>query len=327
MQKVGYGILGVGKLTSKSLVSAFKFCKHSKLVALGSRDVAKARKKVKDADGIFWGSYDEVLAHPDVQVVYVALPNHLHAKWAIKAMQQGKAVLCEKPICTSLCELEDMISVSKQTNQLLADGFMYRFHPQHQKVKEILDSGILGELQLFKAQFSYHLTDPHNIRLKPECHGGALNDVGCYLLDSLLWLSNSSIESFQIDQKEVQSGIDESTALQIKMNSGLIAQLFCSTKSPRINFYQWVGEKGTLEVPQAYIPASGKPVHLILKTESGQEVIKVPGVNQYALQMDHFSLNYDSREHFVKKEPLEVHQALYRALELMRSSNEKMGDV
>jgi predicted dehydrogenase len=324
LEKVGYGILGVGKLTSKTLIPAFQFCEHSKLVALGSRNPEKAQLKVRGAEDVFCGSYEEVIAHPQVQVVYVVLPNHLHAEWSIKAMELGKAVLCEKPICTSGQELDKMRSVSQKTGQLLAEAFMYRFHPQHQKVLEILSSGVLGELQLFKAQFSYQLNDPNNIRLKADCYGGALMDVGCYLLDALLRLSGSEISTFHIDQKSSPHGTDQNSAIQVKMNSGLLAQLFCSTSSPRANFYHWIGERGSLEVPQAFIPASGKQVNLILKTEAGQQVIKIPGVNQYALQIDGFSEKVLKKENFVKKDPLYLNGSLHKALDLLKQAAQTM---
>lgn len=320
MEKVGYGILGVGKLTSKMLIPAFRFCENSKLVALGSRGIAKAKSKVKGQEDIFWGDYDEVISHPDVQVVYVVLPNHLHAEWSIKAMKKGKAVLCEKPMVTSMNEFDGVLSVSQQTGQLLAEAFMYRFHPQHQRVRKILSSGILGDLQLFRAQFSYHLEDPDNIRLKPDCHGGALMDVGCYLLDALLWLSGLEVSSFHLDQKISEYGTDENSAIQISMSSGLQAQLFCSTRSPRENSCEWIGDKGRLQAPQAFIPASGKQVNLILKTETGQEIIKIPGVNSYALQMDHFSRQFLSGEKFEKSDLLFTNQSLHKMLDLLKGS-------
>jgi len=316
MSKVGYGLLGVGKLTCKTLIPAFKFCQNSRLVALGTRDVNTARAKLKDLPPeVMLGSYEEVLNHPEVDVVYVVLPNHLHAQWSIKALQLGKAVLCEKPLCLSLNELNAMQNAAKMANKPLAEAFMYRFHPQHKKVKEILDSGVLGELRLFRAQFSYFLDDPSNIRLKPECGGGALMDVGCYLLDSLLWLSERKIEKYSMFQKMNECGIDSSTSIQLQLEKGLQAQLFCSTNSPREHTMVWIGEKGWLEIPEAYVPASNKQVHLNLKTEKGHEVIKIDGCHTYALQMEHFSKNILLGCQSKEGDPLFINTTLYKTMD------------
>ena len=291
--KVKYGLLGVGKLTSKSLIPAFKFCESSELVALGSQNIKSAKEKVKSSpEDIFWGSYEEVLNHPEVQVIYIVLPNHLHKKWTIQAMQAGKAVLCEKPLCMNKMEFEEIQLAAQHTGQIFREAFMYRFHPQYKKVFEILNSGVLGKLQLFRAQFSYHLTDASNIRLKTECGGGALMDVGCYLLDSLLWLSGQKVKKSSIFSQKEENGTDQSTSLMLEMELGLQAQLFCSTRSSRIHQIQIFGENGSLEIPQAYIPAAGKQVHLILKSDQGQEVTKLKGVNQYSAQLDDFSRHF-----------------------------------
>jgi len=315
LPKLGVGILGVGKLSCKTLIPAFKFCDEVKLVALGSRNPIRAKSKIKAKEtDLFFGSYDEVLSHSEVQIVYIVLPNHLHAEWSIKAMNQGKAVLCEKPLCMNLLEMEKIKEASNATGQLFAEAFMYRFHPQHQKVKEILASGVLGELQLFRAQFSYFLDDPTNIRLKPDCGGGALRDVGCYLIDSLLWLSGKEVSSLVATKKVGETGTDESTCIQVDVSGGLKAQLFCSTRSSRENWYSLVGEFGSIDVPQAYIPASGKQVCLILKTPRGQEAIKVPGVNTYATQMDEFSKCVARGKDISIGDPLYFNEALHHSL-------------
>lgn len=320
MAKVGFGLLGVGKLTSKSLIPAFKFCDQAELVALGTRDGVETKKKIKNIDSdIFFGSYEEVIHHPKVEVVYIVLPNHMHAEWSIKAMKAGKAVLCEKPVSLSFSELNKMKGVAKENDVLFSEAFMYRFHDQHRKVQEILKSQTLGKLQLIKAQFSYPLKDRQNIRLKPECGGGALNDVGCYLLDSLLWHSGRKIIESSIHCVKNGDGLDISTSLQLKLEEGLLAQLFCSTNAPRENSMTFIGEKGSLALPNAYIPASGKQVHLILKTESGQEILKVKGSNNYTRQMDHFSKVFKEKGSFFEGDSLFLRESLHKSLDFFRN--------
>src|SRR4051812_25449534 len=155
--------------------------RHCKIVAIGSRDEAAARRTA-DKLGIpkAYGSYEALLADPEIEAIYNPLPNHLHVPWSIKAAEAGKHVLCEKPIALSVEETQELMRVRDRTGMKIGEAFMVRVHPQWLRAREIVRSGEIGDLRAVIGWFAYFNRDPNNIRNKPEIGGGGLMDIGCY---------------------------------------------------------------------------------------------------------------------------------------------------
>src|SRR5436190_8955363 len=180
MAPVKWGIVSTADINRKVIPGAHASDKVD-LVAVASRDQAKA-----DAYAREWkiprayGSYEDLLADPEIEAVYISLPNTLHCEWSIKAMEAGKHVLCEKPLSRHPDEVASAFDAADRTGMLLMEAFMYRHNPQTKKLKELVDGGAIGELRLIRSTFSYSLYDDSNIRLRTEVEGGALMDVGCY---------------------------------------------------------------------------------------------------------------------------------------------------
>src|ERR1051325_4538638 len=177
---LNWGLLSTARI-NRALITPLRASKRNKLVAVGSRsqETAEAYAKEKKIERAY-GSYDALLADPDIDVIYNPLPNHLHAEWTIKAMAAGKHVLCEKPLALSVDEVEAIKAAAQKYGRVVAEAFMYRHHPQTLKVQELVKSGSLGTLKLIRGSFSFVLTHEGDVRLKPEWGGGSIWDVGCY---------------------------------------------------------------------------------------------------------------------------------------------------
>ncbi|MEP7199434.1 MAG: Gfo/Idh/MocA family oxidoreductase, partial [Chloroflexota bacterium] len=182
MRKIRWGVLGAADIALKKVIPAMQRGKYGAVTALASRDVRKARMAAKSL-GIAkaYGSYEELLAAPDVDAIYNPLPNHLHVPWSIKALEAGKHVLCEKPIALTSAEAQMLVDAAQRHPHLkVMEAFMYRHHPQWQRAKQLVDDGKIGALRTIQSFFSYYNVDPTNVRNMADIGGGGLMDIGCY---------------------------------------------------------------------------------------------------------------------------------------------------
>jgi len=181
--KVRWGVLSTARIGLKKVIPAMQGGEYSSVAAIASRDLGKARQAAK-ALGIpkAYGSYEELLADPDIDAIYNPLPNQMHVPWTIKAAEAGKHVLCEKPLSLTAAEAQTLLEVRARTGVKIGEAFMINCHPQWLRLRELLDEGRIGELRSVLGFFSYFNTDPSNIRNQAECGGGALLDIGCYLI-------------------------------------------------------------------------------------------------------------------------------------------------
>src|SRR6476660_5913291 len=182
MRKIRWGVLSTAKIAREKVIPATQRSELGSVVAVASRDLAQA-KYVATKLGIerAYGAYDELLSDPNIDAVYIPLPNHMHVPWSLRALAAGKHVLCEKPIGLSVLEAEELANGAAAQPQLkVMEAFMYRFHPQWQTARQLVHEGRIGELRTIHTQFSYFNDDPLNIRNQPGMGGGALMDIGCY---------------------------------------------------------------------------------------------------------------------------------------------------
>jgi D-xylose 1-dehydrogenase (NADP+, D-xylono-1,5-lactone-forming) len=180
---VRWGILSTADINRKVIPGA-RASPKVELVAVASRNQARADEYAKTwGIGRAYGSYEALLADPEVEAVYVSLPNSMHCEWSIKALEAGKHVLCEKPLSRHASDVEAAFDAADRAGRLLSEAFMYRHNPQTKRAKQLVDEGAIGELRLIRSAFSYSLYDEDNIRLHPALEGGALMDVGCYAVN------------------------------------------------------------------------------------------------------------------------------------------------
>jgi predicted dehydrogenase len=280
MDKIlNWGLLSTAKI-NRALINPLRASKHTRLLAVASRSISSAESYARE-----WniprahGSYEALLADPEIDVIYNSLPNHLHAEWTIKALRAGKHVLCEKPFALTLAEVDAMSQVARETGKVLAEAFMYRHHAQTLKVKEIVDSGVLGKLQLIKGAFTFTLAREGNFRWMSEAGGGSIWDVGCYPISyARMIVGADPVEVFGW-QVTGPGGADESFIGQMRFEGGVHAQFDSGFKSPNRSMIEIVGAEASLTIPAPFRP--GKTNEIFLSRNNEQEKIKIKGNELY----------------------------------------------
>lgn len=291
MSKIRWGILSTAKIGIEKVIPAMKSGKYSEVVAIASRDINQAKKATIALDiPKAYGSYQELLSDPDIDAVYIPLPNHLHVPWAIKSLEAGKHVLLEKPVGLSGKEAESLIQASKVKPELkIMEAFMYRHHPQWQKTKKLVDDKAIGNLKTIQSFFSYHNTDPNNIRHNPEFGGGGLMDIGCYCISLSRFI-------FAGEPKRVNGLVEfDPTFKTDRMASGILefstgtSTFTCSTQAMPFQRVNVFGDKGRIEIEIPFNAPPDKPTRLWLHTSDKTEEITFDICDQYTIQGDLFS--------------------------------------
>ena len=289
---VRWGILSTAQIAQDELLPAYMDAANAKVVA-----IASSNKKVKNIASKFgipnvYESYEELLEDPGIDAVYVPLPNALHSHWVKKAAEKGKHVLCEKPAALTAREAEEMIEVCQKNGVIFMEAFMYQFHPQHQRVKQILASGEIGEVKIMKVSLSFYLeTLVGNIRSQPELGGGSLYDVGCYCIHSIRnVLSAEPNRILASIQKNPGSQVDTSVTGMMEFDNGVTALFDAAMDRTRKDYYEIIGTKGSIRVPRAFVPQlyHGE-AYVEINTEDGVSRKERVVGHQYTLQVEYFS--------------------------------------
>ena len=286
-QPLRWGLLSTARINN-ALIPPLKLSNRNKLAAVASRsqekaDTYKREKKIKRA----FGSYETLLADPDIDVIYNPLPNHLHAKWTVQAVEAGKHVLCEKPLALSLDEVDAITEASRRYGKIVAEAFAYRSHPHMLKIKEIIDSGQLGKVKFVHGSFTFVMTKEADIRWNPEMGGGSLWDIGCYPLSftrAVLGAEPLEVFGWQVTSP---SGIDETFAAQLRFPGDVYAQLDCSFKVPYHVFMEIIGDEGTLNIPQPF--NTGAKKNLYLTRDGKTSTIVVKGPDPYVAEVENLA--------------------------------------
>ena len=280
MKKIlNWGLLSTARI-NRSLIPPLQVSKRNHLLAVASRsqETADAYAKEKKIERAY-GSYEAMLADPDIDVIYNPLPNHLHAEWTIKAMAAGKHVLCEKPLALSVDEVDAIKYAVHNHGRVVAEAFMYRHHPQTLKVQEILKSGSLGTLKLIRGSFSFVLSREGDVRLYPEMGGGSIWDIGCYPISyARAVVGDEPLEVFGW-QVTGPTGIDESFIGQMRFANDVHAQFDSSFAIPFHAFMEIVGSEGTLNIPRPFKPGVNEKIYLTRNDKT--ETITVKGQELY----------------------------------------------
>lgn len=287
--KVKWGILGTANIAQIQFLPALKDSKDSVLWAIGSRGKEQAQVMAKEwgAEKAY-GSYEELLADPDVEAVYIPLPNHLHREWTIKALRAKKHVLCEKPMGVSVAECEEMQSVAVEEERFFMEGFMYRFHPQIEKALNWIKEGQIGQVRLVRGSFSFLFTDPQNIRVQKIPGAGSLWDVGCYPIHfSNLVFGGPPLEVMAQAEFKTQSEVDLSMTGLLNYGQGQHGIFDCSFVMERRSSLEIVGEAGTITIPVPWRP-DRQEVSIYLQSGNQRKEITFPINNPYQLEIEHF---------------------------------------
>ena len=285
-----WGILGAAKFAREHMAPAIHAARGAELSALATSDPAKAEPFAAFAPGLkVFGSYEDLLSDNSIDAVYVPLPNHLHTEFAIKAMDAGKHVLVEKPLGLRASDFDAVITKRDETGLLAAEAYMIVHHPQWHRARDIIQSGMIGEIVAADGSFSYNLPAQNgNIRNSPETGGGALPDIGVYTLGCVRYVTGLEPQSVPYAKIRRENDVDVHSTMTLEFDGFLYQSAVSMRAFPRqqVVFH---GNKGILRVTCPFNANVFDQAELILETQPGQRVVeRFAGVNQYTLQVENF---------------------------------------
>jgi len=294
-RKVRWGVLGAARIAVGKVIPAMQQGDWSEVMAIASRDPARARATAA-ALGIpkAVGSYDALLDDPEVEAVYNPLPNHLHVPWSIRAAERGRHVLCEKPIGLDAGEAQALLAARDRTGVRIGEAFIVRAHPQWATVVDLVRAGRVGDVRSVEGHFSFSLDDEANIRLVAEYGGGALLDVGCYLVHvSRLVFGREPARVFAAMARDPATGVDVRTSMTLDFGSG-VAVGTCGMRSARHQRVEVFGTRGRIHVEVPFGVAPDRPCHVTIdggsdSIDRSSERLAFGPLNQFTLQGDLFS--------------------------------------
>jgi predicted dehydrogenase len=287
MTTLGWGILGPGRIAPR-IVRAVADCPRAELVAVASRDGARAAA-FAEAHGIAgaFGSYEALLAASDVDIVYIALPNHLHAEWTVRALQAGKHVLCEKPLALTVDEVDAITAAADGAGRIAVEAFMYLHHLQILRAIDLARGGTLGRLELITGTFSFFLTQPQDPRIDPSMGGGSLWDVGCYPVSFARRVAGEEPDGVGAFARFDERGVDRTFIGQLRFPSGLLAQFDSGFAAPDRQRIEIVGSDATLVLDCPFLSAPDGPPPSLTVWRGGEAMrVDVPPMDQVLAEVE-----------------------------------------
>ena len=292
-----WGILSTAAIgTKKGVIAAMQKGEHTTVAAIASRDLSRAQEAAAALNiPTAYGSYEELLADPDIDAIYNPLPNHLHVPWTIKAAEAGKHVLCEKPIALTVAEAKTLLAVRDRTGVKIGEAFMVRSHPQWRRLRQLIDDGRIGELRAIHGHFSYFNINPDNIRNRADIGGGALMDIGCYLVHAARYAFNAQPSRVvSLISRDPEMHTDRLTSALLDFGDAKQAVFTCSTQLVPWQRLQFFGTKGRIELEVPVNAAPTREAHLYIDNGTdlyggGLTIETFPLIDQYTAQGDAFA--------------------------------------
>jgi xylose dehydrogenase (NAD/NADP) len=277
-----WGILSTANITRKLLASG-----GGTFAAVASRAGDRAQAFAREHGIARWhDSYEALLADPEIDAVYVPLPNALHVEWSIRALEAGKHVLCEKPMSRRPEEVERAFDVAEREGRVLAEAFMWRHHPQLRRARELIEEGAIGRMRLIRASFAFNARDPDDIRLQGDLDGGALMDVGCYCVSGCRALAGAEPERVQAEQVTGGSGVDVVLVATLRFPGDVLATLDCGLALAERDVLEAVGDEGSLFLDD---PWHGREAVIeVRRGDRGTDRLETGLANSYALEIADF---------------------------------------
>ena len=290
MRKVRWGVLGTADIARGQTIPGMQQAEHVELYAIAGRKTEKARS-YQESFGFrkAYGSYDELLADPEVEAVYIPLPNDLHCEWTIRALKAKKHVLCEKPLAVSEAQVEKMFQAAEENGVLLMEAFAYLHSPFVQAVKAELDSGTIGDIRYYESVFITDRRPDTDIRLRRETYGGAMYDLGCYPLSMALWMLGKEPDEVLASAQFSEKKIDLFTAALLLYGGGTVVKLDCGMVLPagRLDRFRVFGTRGEIVSPMEFNQCGEIPYTVIRNGVEETKTVAVP--NNYMLETEQLS--------------------------------------
>ncbi|WP_413451369.1 Gfo/Idh/MocA family oxidoreductase [Georgenia phoenicis] len=291
VDQVRWGVLGAARIAEKAVIPAIRRAGAGEVVAVSSASGRAGAYAERLGIARHYASHEELLADPDVHAVYVPLPNTEHARWTIAAAEAGKHVLCEKPIVQGLAELDAVETAARQAGVQVAEAFMYRYHPQLERVRSLLDDGAIGELVTVESSFHFvqARTEPLDIRLRRDLGGGAHNDIGCYPVDLLGWLTGVEPDQLGVVARTEEPG-GAATRVSVAARYGAVtANLHCSFDAAFRAEARLIGSAGSIHLPDVFrADQRGGVARIVVERDGERTVHEVEG-DQYGTEVARFA--------------------------------------
>lgn len=282
-----WGILGAAKIARTALLPAFQTAEKAELVALGTGDPAKAAPFAAVAPGLRVMGYDALLADADVDAIYIPLPNHMHVEWVERALAAGKHVLCEKPLALTAPEIDRLIAARDASGRLAAEAFMVCHHPQWARVRTLLAEGAIGRLGHVEGMFTYHNTDPGNIRNRPETGGGGLRDIGVYPLVTARFATGAEPGHIRADIRR-ENGVDVFARVWADFPDFTFS-MHCGMRLQRRQDMVFHGSTGWIRMTAPFNPPLMGEARIEISRADGSVLVeRFPDVDQYRLMVENF---------------------------------------
>lgn len=288
---IRWGVLSTANIGRNRVIPAIQASSNGRVTAVASRSLDKARAFADDL-GIetAFGSYEELIASPDVDAIYNPLPNSEHAEWSIRCAEAGKPTLCEKPLARSAAEAQRMVDAFAQRGVLFAEAFMYRFHPQSQRVRQMILDGAVGDLRSMQASFTFPIRDEDNIRLSKPLAGGSLMDVGCYCINVMRFMIGAEpYEAHTLSRVGVESGVDESLTGILAFPGGVLGHFDSSLRTYFNHTYEVRGTSGRITVEQGFVMPKDSETVIRWWHDDQYEEIRIPPANSYTIMAEDFA--------------------------------------
>lgn len=295
MTSIRWGVLSTAGIAQTALLPAFKRSSNAVVTAIASLSGLEKAKSVANEHNIekVYDNYEKLLEDSDIDAVYIPLPNHLHKKWVIEAAKRGKHILCEKPAALNAKEVIEMNNICKEHDVLFMEAFMYQFHPQHNRVLEIIDSGEIGEVLYMQGGFTFLMPEEDrtdNIRMSHEKGGGSIYDIGCYPIHAVRQILGS--EPISVNAEAIidpNYHVDTDVVAHLTFSNGVRATIDSSFSLAMRHEYRVFGTDGSITVPRAFRPDIHGGEGLVIIEKSGNYQIETIHGDIYRLQVEHFS--------------------------------------
>ena len=293
--KVEWGVLGVANIAVKKVIPAMQKSAWCEIAAIASRDARKANDAASQLRiAKAYGSYEELLADSEIEAIYNPLPNHLHVPWSVKAAEAGKHVLCEKPISLTVAEARTLLEARDRCGVKIGEAFMVKTHPQWLRTRELIRTGVIGDLCSIVGAFSYFNRDPQNVRNIAEWGGGGLMDIGCYPITTSRWIfGEEPLRVAATVERDPEFQTDRLSSAIMEFPSGH-SVFTCSTQLVPYQRMQFLGTKGRIEIKIPFNAPNDRPCEILV--DDGRDIFgsgitkeEIPTCDQYAIQGDAFS--------------------------------------
>jgi len=296
-KNIRFGIIGCSRIAESSTIPAIINSNNAELSFIGSRSIKKAEKFATKFNCKNFGTYEDVMTSENVDAVYISVPVGLHAKYSIESAKHGKHILCEKSSASSLDESLNMLTSCKENQVRIMEGFMFRFHPQHSKVQELISQKNIGKLFHFSGYYGFPSMSDDDIRFKHDLGGGILNDAGCYPICASRITFNEEpsgvLCKLQMNEK---NHVDMKSSIFLDYSDGKTA---CMATGYNLNFqskYSIWGSTGHLQLQRAYNVPPTENTMILFSNSEKEEVIKIPHYNHFQLMIEHFSLELHGKK-------------------------------